>query len=169
MARLGHSHIIGGSVISGTVILGDGHESARLDLSIDASALEVDRPEWRAAAGLEADLDQSAISGTRANMLGKRVLNTESYPEISVRSTGVSGPAWLADVTVRIRLVGEVLEVVVPVAVERTDRRLIASGKIDLLQSDFGIEPFSTAGGALRVSDRMRIRFRIAAERIRQQ
>jgi len=169
MARLGHSHIIGGSVISGTVILGDDDESARLDLGIDPSALEVDRPDWRAAEGLEAELDQSAISGTRANMLGERVLNAEIHPEISVRSTAVSGPAWLPDVTARIRLRGTVREVIVPVSVERTARRLIASGKIDLLQSDFGIEPFSTAGGALRVSDRMRIRFRIVAEKVSQQ
>ncbi|HMB37973.1 MAG TPA: YceI family protein [Wenzhouxiangellaceae bacterium] len=164
MARLGHSHVIGGNAISGTVVLNGKHESTRLDLSIDASALDVDRPEWRAAEGLETELDDAAISGTRANMRGERVLDVANHPEISIRSLSVDGPAWLPDVTARIRLRGEIREVVVPIAVERTERRLIASGAIDLLQSDFGIQPFSTAGGALRVSDRMRIRFRIVAD-----
>ncbi|MBL38331.1 MAG: hypothetical protein CMP07_07965 [Xanthomonadales bacterium] len=164
MARLGHSHIIGGSVLSGMVVLGDGHRSARLDLRLDASALEVDRPQWRAEAGLKAELDEAAISGTRDNMLGERVLDAKRHPEIAIRSIGVEGPAWLPDVTVRIRVRGQVREVVVPVAVKLAGTRLTASGMLDLLQSDFGIEPFSTAGGALRVSDRMRIRFRIIAE-----
>lgn len=164
MARLGHSHVIGGDAVSGTVILGDAQAGARVDLIIDTSSLEVDQPEWRVAEGLEPDLDPGAISGTRANMLGERVLDAAHHPEISIRSTGVSGPAWLPDVTVRIRLRGTVREFVVPVSVERTDRRLTASGALDLQQSNFGIEPFSAAGGALRVSDRMRIRFRIVAE-----
>lgn len=166
MARLGHSHVIGGNVIDGTVVLGDGQESARIDLRIDASSLDVDKPRWRTAEGLEADLDQGAVSGTRANMRGERVLDIANYPEISIRSAGIEGPAWLPDITVRIRLRGAVREVGVPVTIERTERRLIASGSLDLLQSDFGIEPFSTAGGALRVSDRMRIRFRIVAEKV---
>lgn len=169
MARLGHSHIIGGNAISGTVVLNSDHESARLDLTINASALDVDKPEWRAAEGLESALDDTAISGTRANMRGERVLDVENHPEISIRSLSVAGPPWLPDVTLRIRLRGEVREVVVPTAVERKDRRLIAIGAIDLLQSEFGIQPFSTAGGALRVSDRMRIRFRIVAEKVREE
>ena len=165
MARLGHSHVIGGNPISGVVVLGNGPETARAELTIDASALEVDKPQWRVAEGLEPELDAGTISGTRANMRGERVLDVANHPEISIRSVKVNGPAWLVDVTARIRLRGEVREIVVPVAVERTERRLTASGALDLLQSDFGIEPFSAAGGALRVSDRMRIRFRISADR----
>lgn len=165
MARLGHSHVIGGNVISGIVVLGSGHETARADIVVDVSSLDVDKPQWRAAEGLKPELDDGTISGTRANMRGERVLDVANHPEISIRSLKVSGPAWLVDVTARIRLRGEVRQIVVPVAVERTERRLTASGAVDLLQSDFGIEPFSTAGGALRVSDRMRIRFRISAER----
>ena len=164
MARFGHSHIIGGNVISGSVVLGDAQHAARLDLRIDTSSLDVDRPQWRADAGLDAALDPDAISGTRSNMRSDRVLDSVNHPAISIRSVGVEGPTWLSDVTVRIRIRGNVSEVTVPVAVEFDERRLTASGATDLLQSDFGIEPFSAAGGALRVSDRMQIRFRIVAE-----
>lgn len=165
MARLGHSHVIGGHVFSGSVVVGDTSGAARIDLRIDATALEVDRPEWRTAEGLEAELAGSTISGTRTNMRSEGVLNVERHPEISIRSVAAGGPTWLPDVTVRIRLRGMVREVVVPVAVERDEAGLTAAGAFDLLQSDFGIEPFSTAGGALRVSDRMQIRFRIVAEK----
>ncbi|MEX0915663.1 MAG: YceI family protein, partial [Wenzhouxiangellaceae bacterium] len=71
---------------------------------------------------------------------------------------------WMPVVTARIRLRDVVREVDVPVAVVRSGERLQAIGRFELLQSDFGIEPFSAAGGALRVSDRMQLRFRIAAQ-----
>lgn len=163
IARLGHSHVIGGLVISGTVVTAQTINETRLDLRIDAAALEVDRPEWRAAEGLEPELDESTISGTLANMQGDAVLAVRRHPEISIRSIAVDGPVWLPDLTVRIRLRGVVREVVVPVAVTHDSSGLSATGAFDLLQSDFGIEPFSTAAGALRVSDRMQIRFRIVA------
>lgn len=163
MARLGHSHVIGGSVISGSVVTGQRPADTRIDIRIDATALEVDRPEWRASEGLKPELDASAVAGTLENMRSESVLDVQRHPEISIRSTAVSGPEWLPDVNVRIRLRGVVREVEVPVAVQRGPRRIVAGGAFELRQTDFGIEPFSAAGGALRVSDRMRIRFRIVA------
>ena len=163
MARLGHSHVIGGPVISGIVVTDGDRADARLDLKIDAAALEVDRPEWRRAQGLEPELDAEAIRGTRDNMRSERVLDADRHPEIGLRSVAITGPDWMPLVTVRIRLRGQVREVSVPVAVIRTARRIEAIGHLELFQSDFGIQPYSAAGGALRVSDRMRIRFRIVA------
>lgn len=164
MARLGHSHAIGGPVISGTLVTGREPAQARLDLTIDAAALEVDKPEWRRHLGLEPELDADTVEGTRENMRSERVLDVAQHPEIGIRSVAVSGPGWMPTVSVRIRLRGEVRELAVPVAVVRSGPQLQAIGTIDLLQSDFGIEPFSTAGGALRVSDRMQIRFLVVAQ-----
>lgn len=163
MARMGHSHVVGGPVLSGMVVTGSEIQDARLDLKIDAAAIEVDRPQWRRAQGLKPELDADAIDGTRDNLRSERVLNVAEYPEISIRSVAVTGPDWIPTVTARIRLRGEIREVTVPVAVTRSGSSLQAIGQFELLQSDFGIEPFSAAGGALRVSDRMQIRFRIVA------
>jgi len=163
MARLGHSHVIGGPAISGIVVTDNETGDARLDLEIDAAALEVDRPEWRRAQGLKPELDAGAIRGTRANMRSSKVLDAARYPTIAIRSVAIQGPGWNPMITARIRLRGEVRELAIPVSVFRSGRRIEAIGNFELLQSSFGIEPFSTAGGALRVSDRMRIRFRIVA------
>lgn len=163
MARLGHSHVIGGPVLSGIIITGGEIRETRLDLKIDAAAFEVDRPEWRRAQGLKPELNADAREGTRDNMRSERVLDVAQYPTISIRSVSVTGPDWLPAVTIRIRLRGETRQRVVPVAVVRADGIIQAIGQFELLQTDFGIEPFSAAGGALRVSNRMRIRFRIVA------
>ena len=163
MARLGHSHVIGGPVISGVVVTDGDVADARLDLTVNAAALEVDRPGWRRAQGLEPELDAGAIRGTRDNMRSERVLDVDRHPEIGIRSVAITGSDWIPLVTVRIRLRGQVREVSVPVAVVRTGKTIEAIGHLELFQSDFGIQPFSAAGGALRVSDKMRIRFRIVA------
>lgn len=163
MARLGHSHVIGGNVISGRVIVHDRSGDARLDLEIDAAAMEVDKPRWRRMLGLKPDLDADAIAGTLANMRGERVLDVNRFPTIEIRSTDVAGPDWMPTVTAHIRLKGALREISVPVAVTLSGDHLQAIGSFELVQSDFGMEPFSAVGGALRVSDRMQIRFRIVA------
>lgn len=162
MARFGHVHIIGGQVLDGTILVGPGRSDARADLSIDIAALEVDREQWRRDEGLD-PLDPDAIEGTRRNLLGERVLDAAQWPSIDIRLVGASGPAWLPSVTARIRLRGEVREIVAPVAVEISGTRLVASGRFEISQQAFGMEPFSAAGGALRVADAVTIRFRIVA------
>jgi polyisoprenoid-binding protein YceI len=161
MAGLGHSHVVGGAVLSGRIVVGD--SGARADVRVNAGAFEVDRPEWRRAHGLKPELDAAAIDGTRANLLGPDVLDAEAHPTIDIRSVAVAGPAWLPDVTLRIRWRDRVREFTLPVAIERDPGRLQLAGRLDIRHSDFGFEPFSAAGGALRVSDRIRVRFRIEA------
>ena len=43
--------------------------------------------------------------------------------------------------------------------------KLTASGEFDVLQTQFGIKPFSVALGALEVQDRLHIEFTIVAEK----
>jgi hypothetical protein len=38
-----------------------------------------------------------------------------------------------------------------------------AGGEFDILQSDFGIKPFSIAFGVVRIEDRMHVKFDVAA------
>ncbi|MBY6205093.1 YceI family protein [Halomonas denitrificans] len=162
LARLGHRHVIGGPVLSGRILLGDTVEDSRVDLAVDVANLVVDRPAWRADEGLEA-LDDDTIEATRGNLLGPEVLAAEDHPRIEVRSVSAVGPDWQADVTARVRIRGVVSELVVPAAIRRKGNRLEAVGAFDVDQTALGLQPFSAAGGALRVADSMRVRFRIVA------
>ena len=51
----------------------------------------------------------------------------------------------------------------IPVIVERDANGVIARGELRLNQTDFGMRPFSVAGGAIQVADTLEIRFEIAA------
>ena len=159
LARLGHRHVVGGPVVSGALQLG---ESVFSDLKLDVGALQVDPVEWRADEGWE-PLDEDAIQGTRRNLLGEGVLDAERFPHIEIRSVRVTGPEWQPDVTFRVRVRGIVSEHEIPVGVHRSPDRITLTGSFDVDQTALGMTPFSAAGGALRVADTLRVRFRIVA------
>lgn len=161
MARLGHSHVVGGRVVGGTLVVGD--DGARADFRLRAADFGVDEPAWRRAHGLDPELDAEAIAGTRRNLLGPDVLDAGAHPTLDVRTVDVAGPGWLPDVTLRVRWRGRVHEYTLPVTVRRAAGRIEMAGRLDLHHSDFGLTPFSAAGGALRVSERITVRFEIAA------
>ncbi len=162
LARLGHHHVIGGPVLSGRVLLGETVDDSHIELAVDVSDLVVDRAAWRAEEGLE-PLEDETIEATRSNLLGPEVLAVEDHPRIEVRSISAVGPGWQADITARVRVRGVVSELVIPVSIQRDADRLVAAGAFDVDQTALGLQPFSAAGGALRVADPMRIRFRIVA------
>lgn len=163
LARLGHPHVIGGAVIDGEVILTERFHDSRLRLSIEVAALELDRPEWRAEEGFEPEMPESAIEDTRNNMLSTDQLDAESHPHILIESLGLTGPRWQPDIEARITLAGASRELTVPVVLRLNDHELEAAGRFMIRQSDFGIEPFSAAGGRLQVADEILIRFRVVA------
>lgn len=161
LARLGHPHVIGGGVISGSIWLAEDFHRSSLELSIDVPAMRVDDPEWRRAEGFDPHMDGDAIAGTGDNMRSPDVLDAERYPQIVIRSVAVSGPQWQPDVTVEITLRGQTRVLTVPVALDIADGTITATGRFRLLQTEFGIEPFSALGGRLRVADEMLVRFRV--------
>lgn len=163
LARFGHPHVIGGPVIDGEVVLAETLADSGLRLRIDLSALEVDRASWREDEGFYPEMSESAIDGTRDNLRSARVLDVANHPEIIIESLSLTGPRWQPDIELRINLRGQAREISVPVALALSDSHLIATGRMTLRQSDFGIEPFSTAGGSLQVADDILIRFRIVA------
>lgn len=163
LARLGHAHVIGGSVIDGEMALAEPWKQSALRLRIDVDALEVDRTEWREDEGFDKTPSDSAIAGTRENLLSPAVLDAITHPLIEISSLSIRGPRWQPDIDVRIRLVGIERELTVPVALMIHDDQLIATGQISVLQSEFGLEPFTVAGGQLSVADRVQVRFRIVA------
>jgi polyisoprenoid-binding protein YceI len=164
LARIGHPHVIGGGDIDGRVVIAEPFERSRLALRVDVAALEVDRPEWRAREGFEAERPADSIAATRQNMLGPGQLDADRHPAIRIESLSITGPRWQPDVTARIELAGTARELTVPVALEIGEAALTATGRFVIRQSDFGIEPFSAAGGNLRVADEVLVRFRIRAE-----
>lgn len=165
LARLGHDHVIASHDVRGYVLLSDAATaSGRADLYVRLGALEVDGAAERAAAGFTTQLSESDIAATRRNMLEK-VLEVQRHPFAVLRiRTAPSGHPMLE---VELSLHGVTRRLSVPVAIEVRGAELVASGTFSLRQTDFGITPYSVLGGALQVQDRIDLRFRILAQRLR--
>ncbi len=167
LARLGHDHVITSADETGTVWLGATPAESSFELQLPVDRFAVDLPEARAAVGAEfaTPVPDDAREGTRRNMLRTEVLDAAQYPAIVIRSVATAGDWLQANVRVVVVVKGVEREQEIPVAIERGDGRVVASGSLQLNQTDFGMTPFSVGGGAIQVADTLEIRFEIVADR----
>jgi polyisoprenoid-binding protein YceI len=166
-ARLGHNHVLRSKAVTGRVWLHPQIAKSGLELSFPVQELIVDDPQARRAAGgdFPPEIAQADKDGTRKNMLRAEVLDGERHPKITLRSVRVAGSLAAAKITVRITIKEVSRDLDVPAVVALEGSRLSAAGEFDILQTDFGIKPFSIALGALEVQDRLHVKFRIVAEK----
>ncbi len=159
LARLGHNHIVSTSAVGGYARRVEG-EALAADLFVPVAEVVVDDPALRAAAGEEFSSVPSDedIDGTRNNMLGPAVLDAASYPFVRARAILPHDPRQpgvsdTAPMEVRFEVRGVSRTLVLPAIIDSGDGHVRLRASATLNQSDFGIEPFSVLGGALRVRD----------------
>jgi polyisoprenoid-binding protein YceI len=163
-SALAHDHVLVAQGFAGRVSVDPADLSrSALQVTIPVASLQVDPPEARKALGLEGTLDDADRAKVRESMLAPDQLDAARSPRVTATLAGVSGqlPALVLAVRVRIREVERLLSI--PAQVELAGDELHASGEASLLQSVFGIVPYSTLLGAVAVQDRVVVRFRIVA------
>jgi polyisoprenoid-binding protein YceI len=167
LATLGHNHVVAVRQLSGEILLAPdpAHSSWQLDFPV--AAMSVDEPQLRAVQGedFQSKLDDVAIAGTRDHMLGPLLLDAARYPAIHLQSQQVSGEGDDLRVSARLVVRDHAASVELPVTLQRSPEELIASGEFDLTHTELGLTPYSVALGALRVADRMHVRYRLVALR----
>ncbi|MGA8260757.1 MAG: YceI family protein [Arenicellales bacterium] len=168
LARLGHNHIVELRRVRGDIFLADDVGRSVFDLAVAPADAVVDPPALRATQGdeFQTTVSENARSATRRNMLGPDVLHASRFPYVKISSTRIDGPLASARATVDLTLKGVTRRLTIPVSVHVEDGRLTAKGRFEILQSDFGIQPYSVLGGALKVKDRVTVVFDIAAEKV---
>jgi polyisoprenoid-binding protein YceI len=160
----GHGHGVLGRLASGTVGLAP--ESGG-ELVFDLRTFVVDATEARQAFGMFKPVSPSDQQKITATMLGSEVLDVARYPRAvfaitaaipldgqSVGSPGryrLKGEFTLHGVTRRLHITAKV---------EPADRpnAIRMRGEFAILQSDYGMKPYSAMAGMVRVADRLEIR-----------
>jgi len=167
LAKLGHNHVITSANETGRAWTNGTPATSGFEVRMAVVDLVVDDPAARAAAGADfpGEISEAARDGTRANMLRAEVLDGERYPEIVVRAGSLNGAWDQPTVAASVTLKGQTRSIDVPLAIVRTDDAIVAHGSFTVLQSDFGITPFSIGGGAIAVADAVDISFEIRAVR----
>jgi polyisoprenoid-binding protein YceI len=159
-SALAHDHEIGVKRFSGRVIVPEaGASGGSLEMEVDATSLEV--------------LDKNPSEEDKKkifNSMHNEVLESAKHPKIAFKSASVSDVKRTGDgaysfvVNGDLTLRGVTKRIAVPVAATVTPQQLRATGKYTLKQSDYGIKPYSAAGGAVKVKDEIVVNFNIVAK-----
>ena len=163
MAHLGHDHAIASEDLEGYVAVFDDAAKSRADVAMPLKELVVDAPRYRDRLGLDSEPTADDVAGTYSNM--RKTLDAETFPWARAVARFAS-TAEGDELAVSLTLHGAGREFVVPVELELGDDRLSVRGEFEFDHGDFGLEPFSAAGGLLRVADTLGVRFEIVAERL---
>lgn len=168
-ARLGHNHVLSAPALKGYVSLpGQAAADARFDVQLRFDELRIDDPTLREQTGgnFAGARSESDISGTTRNMLGPRVLDAQTYPEVRIQSLGIEGDWPMLVARIAIEMHGVRQERDVLLQVDREADQLRIRGELVVRQSEFGITPLSILGGVIAVQDPIGLRFDLRAKRL---
>lgn len=165
LARLGHNHVITARNLNGRVSVGDTAAASSFELSLAVAGLTVDDPAARQEAGsaFTGEVAEGDRAGTRRNMLGTKLLDAGRYPEVRVRSTGITGDFGDMTVTAEIDIRDGRHVVELPVSAVLYGDRLVATGRATLVHSALELSPFTAGLGTLKTGDDLTFRYRIVA------
>ncbi len=153
-ARMGHNLVLEATKWSAKAEVDAGNPAASsVKLTVDPRSLEI----IEATGGIKplGDKDRADIKKN----INDKILMTSRNPEITFQSTEVSGTAPNIKVKGNLTLAGKSQPLSLDVRVDESSGR--ASGKTTLQQSTFGIRPFSTMLGALKIKDSIDVQFDI--------
>ena len=165
MSALGHNHVITARELSGTFEYAEPLDNSSFTVRLPVAALEVDNPTARDSAGddFPGHLSTKDIQGTTRNMLGKKLLNSASYPYIEIRATGITGTLAAIEVAAIAVVLGAEHKLTFGGSAQLRDNSLLIEGALELNHADIGLKPFSAAFGTLKVAPPMLIQFRLIA------
>jgi len=159
---LGHEHGVEGRLKSGSIAIGGTAKAG--ELVFDMSTFQADTAAARRYVGLKGTSSESTKRQVNANMLGSKVLDTRRFPTAKFQidsakplnkksRTGhpmieLRGRFTLHGTTRPIRVITETIE-------ENGKTRI--RGGFRIRQTEYGIEPFTKAFGAIGVADELRI------------
>ncbi len=165
LASLSHNHVIEGRSVDGFIYLADDLTAARADLFVPVAGLVVDDATARAAAGPDFATQPTTadIEGTRANMLGPKLLDAAQFPFIVVHVTPLQVGPQSTQVQLTLQLRGHTVAVPVDVVWRRSGAELTTQATFQIDHATLGLEPFSAAGGLLRVAPQIDIAVALVA------
>ncbi|MFM8724424.1 MAG: YceI family protein [Planctomycetaceae bacterium] len=162
---LGHDHGVEGRLKSCQVTLGAAAAAGRLEFNMQS--FDADTDAARRYVGLKGSTDAGTRKQVNDNMKGSAVLDVQRHPtavfEIEssqpVAVAGKGGTQGLPqyELAGKFTLHGRTAPLRIRVTAEEKDGRTHLRGSFTILQTAFGIRPYSKAFGAVGVADRLTI------------
>jgi hypothetical protein len=163
LANLGHNHVMVNRALTGVAQIGSGVSASSFSLSMRGDDFVIDDAQARQEEGgdFPGDIPEDAKAGTRRNMLSSAVLNAAEFPDITVRSTSLTGTLNKLNADLEITAAGHTSRISVPLSLQGDAHHFTAVGLMELRQTALGLTPYSLLHGALQVQDAMQLKFKI--------
>jgi polyisoprenoid-binding protein YceI len=139
-------------------------QKSKATIKIPVSSLVIDSQEARQKAGLGAGPGAKDVHTIQERMLSPEVLDARRYPEIQFTTTSVekTNDGQLR-ITGRFQMHGHSKTLSIPVQYEQNESGSArVHGEFTIKQTDFGLTPQSVAGGTVKVTDEVTIRFQVS-------
>ncbi|MFN0110312.1 MAG: YceI family protein [Blastocatellia bacterium] len=159
LSGFAHDHEIGVKSFSGKIVVPEsGAGNGSLELDVEAASLVV--------------LDKKLGEGDKkkvTNSMHNEVLESAKHPKVTFKSASVSelkqtgGETYSFTLNGDLTLHGVAKRIAVPVSLTINAQQLRAEGKYTLRQTDYGIKPYSAAGGTIKVKNETTVNFNIVA------
>jgi len=159
-SALAHDHEIGVKQFGGRVVIPEaGASGGSLEMEVDAPSLVV--------------LDKKPSEDDKKkifNSMHNEVLESAKFQKITFKSVSVGDVKKTGNDTYSfvvngdLTLHGVTKRIAVPVAATVTPQQLRGAGKYTLKQTDYGIKPYSAAGGTIKVKNEVVVNFDIVAK-----
>jgi len=168
LGALRHNHVVSIGGLSGKVHLGASPAQSRFAFNVAVKKLIVDNAALRRRSGKQFSSKPSAsdVAGTRKNMLSSKLLNGARFPTIKIKGKG--GPKAgkkSGTLKVSVKILGRTKDINLPISLSIKGNTLTASGSKRISHGQLGLRPFSALFGALKVADRLDLKYRVVAKR----
>ena len=150
-SAVAHNHAIRAKKTTGTITWGEGGAGCAFDVTVDVPSMAVDADADRKRLGLEGSVSADQRAEIQGNMLAAGQLNAAAHKSMRFQASDCTEGSVRGTLTI----VGKGVSKKVPLKVTTEGDALRARGKLELKHTEFGIEPYSAAFGAIRNGDRL--------------
>ena len=158
LASFGHRHVIEVGHLQGFASVNPG-AATRADVRFTVRSLEVDRPAALKRFGINEKISDADRKGTRNHMLGESVLDAERYPWVNLQINLARTRAGSEPLKAILQLHGTQKTLSLTATLAHPAQTWRVAGGFSIRQTNFGITPYSIMLGALRVKDKIEIRY----------
>ena len=167
LANLGHNHVLLLHPDQGWIESTASVAASSFYLQFPLERVIVDDATLRGQEGADfpGEIPEDAKLGTARNMLGEGLLDAAHHPLLIIRSAAIAAHGDGLTAFVHVNVAGHESNLSATFTRKESGSDMVASGQLNLRQSELGLKPFSIMLGALQVQDQMVVKFRIVAKR----
>lgn len=147
-AKLAHNLVLEAKSWSGTITFdAENPAASNAEVSVQPASLEV--IDFSGGVKPLSDGDRKEI----AKNINDKALQTKKYPDITFRTTSIAGSGSAYTVAGELTITGQTKPASLDVSIDGT--QVVVKGRV--VQTDFGVKPYSAMLGALKIDDAVEI------------